>query len=105
AVKRLIFTGDVGRKNSAILRDPEPPPSGADVVISESTYGDRDHPPQEELGEKFGEIIRQTVSHGGKVIIPAFAVGRTQTIMYALRQLQISGKLPSVPVFADSPLS
>lgn len=104
-VKRLAFTGDIGRPASPILRDPEPPPEGADLMLSESTYGDRDHEPQSELPEELRKVIYQTIARGGKVIIPAFALGRTQTLMYALRGLQRAGKLPDVPVYVDSPLA
>ncbi|MCY3018692.1 MAG: MBL fold metallo-hydrolase [Planctomycetota bacterium] len=103
--KRLAFTGDSGRPASPILRDPEPFAAGADVVVSESTYGDRDHPPQQELPNELRKVLFQTIARGGKVIIPAFAVGRTQTLMYALRELQDAGKLPDVPVYLDSPLA
>jgi len=105
SAKRLAFTGDAGRPDSPILKDPEPFPAGADVVISECTYGDRDHPPQHELPEELRRILYRTVARGGRVIIPAFAVGRTQTLMYALRELHDAGKLPELPVYVDSPLA
>lgn len=104
-VKRIAFTGDIGRPASPILRDAEPPPAGADILLSESTYGDREHPPQSELPEELRKVIYQTIARGGKVIIPAFALGRTQTLMYALRGLQRANKLPDVPVYVDSPLA
>ncbi|HYG74186.1 MAG TPA: MBL fold metallo-hydrolase [Planctomycetota bacterium] len=104
-IKRLAFTGDIGRPNSPILKDAEPFPAGCDVVLTESTYGDREHPPQAELPEELRKVLYQTIARGGKVIIPAFALGRTQTIMYALRELQKKGKLPEVPVYVDSPLA
>ena len=103
--KRLVFTGDIGRPNSPILRDPEPFGAGADACISESTYGDRDHEPQSELPENLRVVLHDTISRGGKVLIPAFAVGRTQTLIYAMRQLQKINKLPDVPVYVDSPLA
>ena len=103
--KRLVFTGDIGRADSPILRDPEPPSAGADAVISESTYGDRDHPPQEELEGKLLSLLDRTFKRGGRVIIPAFALGRTQSLMVALRNLQRQDKLPMVPVYVDSPLA
>jgi metallo-beta-lactamase family protein len=103
--RRLVFTGDVGRPNSPILRDAEPFGAGADAVISESTYGDRDHEPQSELPENLRRVLYKTIARGGKVIIPAFAVGRTQTLMYAMRNLQKINKLPEVPVYVDSPLA
>jgi metallo-beta-lactamase family protein len=102
---RVCFTGDLGRPDTPILRDPEPFAAGADIVITESTYGNKDHAPQDELPEALRRIIYQTVARGGRVLIPAFAVGRTQSILFALRQLQKAGKLPEVPVYLDSPLA
>ncbi len=103
--KRVVFTGDMGRPETPILRDPEPFPGGADAIIAESTYGNKDHAPQSELPEELRKIIYRTIARGGKVIIPSFAVGRTQAVLYALRQLQTAGKLPEVPVYVDSPLA
>ena len=105
STKRIVFTGDVGRPDTPILRDPEPPPSGADVVISESTYGDRDHAPVEETEDKLQAVFERTFKRMGRVIIPAFALGRTQSLMVALRNLQQAGRLPHVPVYVDSPLA
>ncbi|MCZ7644618.1 MAG: MBL fold metallo-hydrolase [Planctomycetota bacterium] len=105
STKRLAFTGDVGRTERVILRDPEPFPAGADVVLSESTYGDREHPPKADLKERFAGVIERTVKRGGKVIVPAFALGRTQSLMYALYELQKAGRLPKIPVYVDSPLA
>ncbi|HYF52127.1 MAG TPA: MBL fold metallo-hydrolase [Planctomycetota bacterium] len=103
--RRLGFTGDIGRPDSPILQDPEPFPAGADVVLTESTYGDREHQPQAELPDELRKVLYQTIARGGKVLIPAFALGRTQAVMYALKGLQRAGKLPEVPVFVDSPLA
>ena len=101
---RLTFTGDLGRKGIPILRDPEPiPPCG--TLISESTYGGRTHPAPTQLADKLAEVVQRTVARGGKVLIPAFSLGRTQTIVYFLHQLFDSGKLPVLPVFVDSPLA
>lgn len=104
-VKRVGFTGDIGRPDSPILRDPEPLLTGCEAVLTESTYGDREHPPQAELPEELRKVLYQTIARGGKVIIPAFALGRTQAVMYALADLQKKNKLPEVPVFVDSPLA
>lgn len=101
---RLVFSGDIGRKGMAILRDPEPLAS-ADIVIMESVYGDRLHDTPAEAREKLKEIVRATARRRGKVIIPAFAVGRTQEIVYALHQLEAAGDIPALPVFVDSPLA
>ncbi|THH39496.1 MBL fold metallo-hydrolase RNA specificity domain-containing protein [Neolewinella litorea] len=99
------FTGDVGRPDRPILRDPRRMPT-CDYVISESTYGNREHesPPNEM--RRFLEVIRNTcVTKRGKLLIPAFSVGRTQEIVYMLDQLESSGQLPKIPVFVDSPLA
>jgi metallo-beta-lactamase family protein len=99
------FTGDIGRPNRPILGDPLPMPP-LDYLICESTYGDRDHESAPSEMEAFLEVIRHTcVEKKGKVIIPAFSVGRTQEIVYMLDQLQSAGKLPQVPVYVDSPLA
>jgi metallo-beta-lactamase family protein len=100
----LTFTGDLGRKSLPILRDPEPV-RAANFVISESTYGGRTHPPPEQLPQLLGDVVRRTSDRGGMVLIPAFAVGRTQAIVYALHQLMEAGKLPDLPIFVDSPLA
>ncbi len=101
---RLLFSSDLGRVGTPILRDPTPAPS-ADVLIIESTYGDRLHPPHEEAEQKLLDLIGETCTHGGKVVIPAFAVGRTQEIVYSLHRLASAHKLPDVPIFVDSPLA
>ncbi|MCB0568221.1 MAG: MBL fold metallo-hydrolase [Phaeodactylibacter sp.] len=100
------FTGDVGRPNRPILRDPELMPE-VDYLICESTYGDRDHDNAPNELNRFLDIIYQTcIEQGGKLIIPAFSVGRTQEIVYMLDQLENAGKLPRrIPVYVDSPLA
>jgi metallo-beta-lactamase family protein len=100
---RLLFSGDLGRP-MPILRDPTPAPA-ADALIIESTYGDRVHPPHEEAEQRLLELIGSTCTRGGKVVIPAFTVGRTQEIVYSLHRLANARKLPDVPVFVDSPLA
>jgi metallo-beta-lactamase family protein len=102
--RRLTFTGDLGRPGLPILRDPAPLPPG-DLVISESTYGGHTHEPVEETAERLGEVVRRTAARGGKVIIPAFSVGRTQTVVYFLHQLMSAGRLPEVPIYVDSPMA
>lgn len=102
--RRITFTGDLGRPGLPILRDPEPIPP-CDLLISESTYGGHTHEPVDETAERLGEVVRRTVDRGGKVVIPAFAVGRTQTVVYFLHQLISAGKLPNVPVYVDSPMA
>ncbi|QXD17071.1 MBL fold metallo-hydrolase [Rhodocaloribacter litoris] len=101
---RLGFTGDVGNPGRPILRDPQPM-ADCDVLISESTYGGEVHEPGARTKERLAEVITRTSGRGGKVIIPAFAVGRTQEIVYALDQLWNEGRLPPIPVYVDSPLA
>ncbi|MEP7367259.1 MAG: MBL fold metallo-hydrolase [Acidobacteriota bacterium] len=101
---RLAFSGDVGRANLPILRDPEPPPE-ADYLILESTYGGRLHKHDEVVLEKLRETIVRTAARGGRVIIPAFAVGRTQQIVLMLHQLCCGNGIPDIPIFVDSPLA
>jgi metallo-beta-lactamase family protein len=104
-MKRLVFSADVGRRGLPIIRDPEPPTGGADAVIMESTYGDRDHPPVEDMRELLAAAVRDTAARGGRVLIPAFAVGRTQEIVYDLHALARAKKIPSIPIYIDSPLA
>jgi len=101
---RLLFSGDLGRDDMPILRDPTPAPP-ADVLIIESTYGDRVHPPHEQAEDRLFDLIRETYARGGKVVIPAFAVGRTQELVYSLHRLASAQKLPDIPIFVDSPLA
>jgi len=103
--KRLTFTGDIGRPNDKILRMPEPFPQ-ADYIICESTYGDKHHEPEPDVREHLYRIVYETcVQRRGKLIIPAFAVDRTQEIIYALDQLESADRLPRLEVYIDSPLS
>jgi metallo-beta-lactamase family protein len=102
--KSITFTGDLGRKDMPILRDPQPIPP-ANFVISESTYGGRNHPEVELLASDLGAAVNRTIARGGRVLIPAFSLGRTQTIVYFLHQLVSSGTLKPLPIFVDSPLS
>jgi metallo-beta-lactamase family protein len=101
---RLCFSGDLGRAGLPILRDPAPMPA-ADYLIIESTYGDRIHKPINEATPDLLDAIRDAYDRGGKVVIPAFAVGRTQEIVYRLNEAMNEGALPDVPVFVDSPLA
>jgi metallo-beta-lactamase family protein len=102
--KRLAFTGDLGRKNAPILRDPEIPEQ-VDALILESTYGDREHAPISTMDDALGAVIRRTVSRGGKVVIPSFALERAQEIIFAVKRLLRAGKIPRLPVYVDSPLT
>lgn len=101
---RLVFSGDLGRPGIPILRDPATLDE-ADVLLLESTYGGRFHPSPEESEEELKDVVIRTYNRGGKVIIPAFAVGRTQELVCALNRLHHSQAIPNVPVFVDSPLA
>jgi len=101
---RLLFSGDLGRNDRPILRDPTPAPP-ADVLLIESTYGNRSHTPHEDAEEQLLDLIGGTCAQGGKVVIPAFSVGRTQEIVYSLHRLASARELPDAPIFVDSPLA
>ena len=101
---RYLFSGDVGRGNDDILRDPEKI-ANVDFLQIESTYGDRTHEDRPLATGEVGRLVRETLALSGKVIIPAFSVGRTQQIVYTLHQLTLAGQMPQVPIFVDSPLS
>jgi len=101
---RLAFTGDLGRRHMPILRDPEVP-AGVDWLITESTYGDRLHPPRAQISTALRDAVRRTFDRGGKVVIPSFALERAQEVIYELGQLKSRGELPPLPVYVDSPLT
>lgn len=101
--RHLVFSGDLGNKEAVLMHDPARL-EHADVVLMESTYGDRDHRPQQETIEELAEILAQADREGGNVFIPAFAVGRTQEILYHLGLLHHQGLLPQQKVFLDSPM-
>jgi metallo-beta-lactamase family protein len=101
---RVWFSGDIGRRKLALLRDPVLP-AAVDYLVMESTYGDRPHTDPEEAYSDFIDLVRRTAQRGGKVIVPAFAVGRTQELVYSLNVAMSSGKLDPLPVFVDSPLA
>ena len=103
-VTTLAFTGDLGRKGAAVVRDPETI-DRADVLITESTYGGRSHGPMNEARKNLARVVSQTANNGGLLIIPAFAVGRTQDVVYHLHELMESKEIPSMPVYVDSPLA
>jgi metallo-beta-lactamase family protein len=102
--RRVVFTGDLGRRDLTLLKDPELVP-GCDILISESTYGNRIHPPAADLKARLLSIIQRAAASGGRVVIPAFSLGRTQQIVFLLNQMHSAGELPEIPVFVDSPLS
>jgi metallo-beta-lactamase family protein len=103
-IRRLVFTGDLGRRGLPLLRDPELV-NGCDILISESTYGNRVHPPTGDLKGELLRILKRAMERRGKVIIPAFSLGRTQLVVYYLNQLFNENLLPRIPVYVDSPLS
>jgi metallo-beta-lactamase family protein len=100
----VIFSGDIGRYDQPILNDPVTPPVSADVLICESTYGDREHSAGD-AAELLAQIVNRVSRRGGSIIIPAFAIGRTQTFMYYLRQLEDQQRVPRLPVYVDSPMA
>jgi metallo-beta-lactamase family protein len=102
---RLVFSGDIGRKGLPIIRDPAPPIGPVDTLIIESTYADRRHESVTGSEEHLGGVIRRVAARGGKVLVPAFALGRIQEIVYALHQLHQAGKIPDIPIYIDSPLA
>lgn len=102
---RLVFSGDIGRPDTPIIRDPQPIREGADVLIIESTYGNRTHPPYPESEKELKRIVNETAQRGGSLLIPAFAVGRTQQIVYTLHKLFGKGEIPAMPIYVDSPLA
>jgi metallo-beta-lactamase family protein len=99
----VVFTGDVGRPNDVIMREPDPLPA-ADYVVTEATYGDRNHP-EEDSEDKLAQLIRDTIERGGSVLISTFAVGRAQMLMHLLARLLAAGKIPAVPTFLNSPMA
>lgn len=101
---RYLFSGDIGRGGHEILRDPQPV-EGVDFLQIESTYGGRLHGDRTSSREVMARVVSETIERNGKVIIPAFSVGRTQLVVYTLHQLTLEGLIPEVPMFVDSPLS
>lgn len=102
--RRLAFSGDIGRAGLPIIRDPVPP-SGADIVLMESTYGNRDHESVSGSMAELARVVKETAARGGKILIPAFAVGRTQELVYDLHRLADAGAIPRMPIVIDSPLA
>lgn len=104
-IHRLVFSGDIGRSGLPIIRDPAPPSGPVDTLIIESTYANRDHEPVLGAQTRLGELVRKVAGRGGKLLIPSFAVGRTQEIVYSLHELWRSGAIPGIPIYIDSPLA
>jgi Predicted exonuclease of the beta-lactamase fold involved in RNA processing len=103
--KKLWFSGDIGRFDMPLLRDPILPDPDVDYLLMECTYGDKPHPTIEEAYEEFKAVTIKTIRRGGKLIIPAFAVGRTQDIVYFLNRMIDAGDIAPLPVYVDSPLA
>jgi metallo-beta-lactamase family protein len=103
APRKILFSGDIGRWDAPIMPDPSPV-GDADYVIMESTYGDREHS-EESLPGQLESVVKDTVLRGGVLVIPAFAVGRTQEMLYQLDALERAGKVPSMPIYVDSPMA
>lgn len=101
--RRIVFTGDLGRYDDPLMFDPEPVPA-ADYLVMESTYGDRIHEQTDPL-DTLAAIIDETVSRGGTIVVPAFAVGRAQMLLYLLWRLRRAHRLPNIPVYMDSPMA
>jgi len=99
----IIFSGDLGRPDDPIMNPPTPL-QGADYLVLESTYGNRRHPPQD-AQQLLGEIINRTAQRGGVVVIPAFAVGRTQMLLHYIRLLKDAGTIPAIPIYLNSPMA
>jgi metallo-beta-lactamase family protein len=100
----VVFSGDIGRYEQPILNDPTTPPSKTDVLLCESTYGDREHE-SGDAAELLAAIVNRVAKRGGSIVIPAFAIGRTQEFMYYLRQLEDQQRIPKLPVYVDSPMA
>jgi metallo-beta-lactamase family protein len=101
--RSILFSGDIGRPNDLVLRAPTPM-DGADYLVVESTYGDREHPDSDPLFQ-LGEVIRRTAARGGVVVIPAFAVGRAQSLLYCISLLKAQRAIPDLPVYLNSPMA
>jgi metallo-beta-lactamase family protein len=102
---RLVFSGDIGRSGLSIVRNPEPPTGPIDTLIVEATYADRQHESFGRAESRLAEAVQRTAARGGKVLIPAFAVGRAQELIYSLHRLSRAGLIPQVPIYLDSPLA
>ena len=102
--KRIVFSGDIGNARKDILPDPSPCPA-ADLVLIESTYGDRDHRDFDETIVEFAKVLNEAVRRQGKILIPSFALERTQDVLFHIARLEEQGKVPEIPVYVDSPMA
>ena len=102
--RTLLFTGDIGRYGTPIIRDPQPLPGPADLVITESTYGAKRHAPMSEIEPQFLDAVRTCAQRRGRMLVPAFAVGRTQTVLHCLQKFVHAKQIPDLPIYIDSPM-
>ena len=102
--RRILFTGDLGQPDLPVVRDPAHVPD-PEIIITESTYGGRVHPPIEEVKERLQGILQDAYEREAKILVPAFSVGRTQALVFVMHQLMDDGRLPEMPIWVDSPLS
>jgi metallo-beta-lactamase family protein len=100
-----VFSGDIGRYGQPIIRDPAPPQGPVDALIVESTYALRSHGTLQDASELLAAVVHRVISRRGKLLIPAFALGRTQELVYVLHQLLTAGRIPTLPIYIDSPLA
>jgi metallo-beta-lactamase family protein len=99
----FLFSGDIGRRDLPIIRDPILP-WDVDYLMMETTYGNKPHRSPEEAYQELRDVVRRTIARRGKIIIPAFAVGRTQELVYDFHLMMQNGEIPSIPIYVDSPL-
>jgi len=104
AMRSLLFTADIGRYNTPILRDPHPLAGPVDLVITESTYGNAKHAPIEQIGPDVLDAVKFCIANNSRLLVPAFAVGRTQTMLWYIQKLIADGLMPPIPVYVDSPM-
>lgn len=104
-IKTLAYTGDLGQSSVPILRHPEQITENIDTLLTETTYGDRVHPPIKDGSQKIINLVKKVVARKGKIIVPAFSLGRTQELVYMLHKMTNQGKIPRIPIYVDSPLS
>ncbi|TDJ53156.1 MAG: MBL fold metallo-hydrolase [Gemmatimonadetes bacterium] len=102
---RLVFSGDIGRSDLPIIRDPAPPPGPINTLIIESTYGDKSHQSVADAESRLGQLVTRVAGRGGKILVPAFAVGRTQELVYSLHALRRRQAIPDIPIYIDSPMA
>jgi metallo-beta-lactamase family protein len=102
--RKLLFTADIGRYNTPIIRDPQPLAGEVDLVITESTYGNRTHAPMDQVGPQFLAAVKSCIERRSRLLVPSFAVGRTQTVLFYIQQFIASGQIPPIPIYVDSPM-